>query len=248
MKKYFLEATMRTITGRKVKQLRKKKLLPGNVYGKKIKSTSVEIPLDTFSKVYAVAGETGIVELKLGSEIRLVLIHNVQVHPVNAVPLHVDFFQVDLKEKIKANVPVEITGTAGAVSQKLGVLLTLSDEIEVEALPTELPEKIVIDVTKLNAVGDTIKVSDVTLPSGVVVVTKGDTEVVKIGSLVTKEAEKLAAEEAAAKAAAQAETVSAVPAAEGGAPAATEVKAPEAGKASEVGKAPAKPAAEAKKA
>ena len=245
MKKYTLEAAARTLTGRKVKQLRQKKILPGNVYGKKIKSIAVQVPFDTFSKVAKEAGSTGIVELKVGNEVRPVLIHNVQIHPVTSLPLHVDFFQVDLKEKIKASVPVEIIGIPEAVTQKLGVLLILTTEIEVEALPAELPEKIEVDVTKLAQVGDSVKVADITLHSGVVAVTSGEAEVVKIGSLVTKEAEKLAAEEAAAKATAAAESqAAATPAATGtgetAAPS-TETKA----------KAPveaAKPAPEAKKA
>jgi large subunit ribosomal protein L25 len=106
-------------------------------------------------------------------------------------------------------------GTAAAVSQKLGVLLILLDEIEVAALPTELPEKIEIDVSHLAQVGDSVKVIDLKLPPGVTLVTDKETEVVKIASLITKEAEALAAAEEAAKAAAVAETAAAVAPAEG---------------------------------
>jgi large subunit ribosomal protein L25 len=236
MKKFSLSADKRILLGRKVKQLRREHRLPANLFGKNVTSLAIEMPIDAFTKVYKEASETGLVELSVGGDKRPVLIQNVQLHPVTQLPLHADFYQVDLKQKVKANVPVEIVGTAAAVDQKLGVLLELVDEIEVEALPTDLPEKIEIDVAKLAHVGDAIKVADLKLPSGVTVLTQADTEIVKIGELVSKEAEALAAEEEAAKAAAAAETAPAPaegaptePVAEGApAPEPTEKKAPEA--------------------
>lgn len=207
MKKTSLTVYPRTLVGRKVSKLRRSGKLPGNVYGKQVKSTAVEVPLADFTKVYQQVGETGLVELTLAGEKRPVLVQNVQLHPVSQIPLHADFRQVDLKEKIKADVPIEIVGTAPAVDQKLGVLLTLVDEIEVEAFPTDLPEKLQIDVAKLSQVGDVIKVGDVKLPTGVTAIAMPETEVVKIDELVTKEAEALAAAEEADKAAAVAEAV-----------------------------------------
>lgn len=209
MKTYQLSAQKRTLTGRKVKQLRKQKLLPANVFGKKVQSLAVQMTEGDFAKVYKQAGETGLVELTVDGEKRPTLIKNVQIHPVSGVPLHADFYQVDLKEKIHARVPVEIVGTAEAVAQKLGVLLEITDEVEVECLPTVLPDKLSVDVGKLAQVGQAITVGDLSLPEGVVALTSKETELVKIGSLVTKEAEKLAAEEAAAKAAQVAETAAA---------------------------------------
>lgn len=211
MKKSVLTVNLRTLLGRKVKQLRQSGQLPGNIFGRKVKSTAVTVPMVDFNQVYAQAGETGLVELTLAGEKRPVLIQNVQLHPVTELPLHVDFRQVDLKEKIKANIPIEISGMAPAVDQKLGVLLTLIDEIEVEAYPADLPDKIAVDVSLLAQVNDLIKVSDIKLPSGVTVVTLPETEVVKIGELVTKEAEALVVAEEAAKAAAAAETAPAAP-------------------------------------
>ena len=90
------------------------------------------------------------------------------------------------------------------------------DEIEVEALPTELPEKITLDVTKLTRVGEAIKVKDVTVAPAVTVLTEPEAEIVKIGALVTKEAVALEAEEAAAQAAKAAETATETPAAQAG--------------------------------
>ena len=220
MKKFTLKAQPRTALGRKVKNLRTQGLLPATIYGKKVKSSSVQVVADEFFKVYNEAGETGLVELVFEKKStglpagRQVLIHNVQLDPVSDTPVHVEFFQVDLKEKVKAKVPVVFIGESPAVSQKQGVLLTLLDEIEVEALPTDLPEKISVDVSGLSAVDQEFKVSDLKVPGEVTVLTDAAIGIVKVGSLVTKEAEAeaKAAEEAAAAAAAEAAPAEGAPA------------------------------------
>jgi large subunit ribosomal protein L25 len=199
MKKHSLTAATRTELGRKVKHLRKSGKLPATVYGKGVKSASVTLAADVFTKVYAETGETGLIELQVDKELRPVLVHNVQKDPVTNTILHIEFHQVDLKEKVHAKVPVEIVGEAPAVAQKLGVLLTVLNDIEVEALPTELPEKIEVDVTALTEVDQEVKVVDIKVGSAITVLTDGELTVVKVGPLVTKEAEaQAAAEEAAA--------------------------------------------------
>lgn len=213
MEKHTLNAKKRSVLGRKVKSLRRSGLMPGNIYGKKVKSQSIEISLSDFEKVYKKAGETGLVELMLGSQVHPVLIHNIQYDPVKSTPLHADFFQVDLHEKVAAKVPVILVGTAGAVSNKVGVLLTLLDQIEVEALPADLPDKIEIKVEGLSQVNQSIKVSDIKLSDKVKILADQTLDVVKVAPLVSKEAEKLAAEEEAAKAAAAAEAATAAPSA-----------------------------------
>ncbi len=214
MKKHTLAAKPRTLVGRKVKNLRKSGFIPATVYGKKMKSVSVAVLSDDFSKVYKEAGETGLIDLALDGEIRPVLVDNVQIDPVTSQTLHIEFHQVDLKEKVTAQVPLEIAGESSAVTQKLGVLLSVLDEVEVEALPTDLPEHITIDVSKLAQVNDEIKVSDLKAPHGVVINTDPTLTVVKIGSLVTKEAEEQAAAEQAAQAAAKTAEAPVAPAGE----------------------------------
>ncbi|KKU81439.1 MAG: 50S ribosomal protein L25, partial [Microgenomates group bacterium GW2011_GWA2_47_8] len=192
MKKYSLTAVVRTLVGRKVKALRKEGKLPATVYGRGVKSASVTLQGDAFAKVYAETGETGLIELHVdptsqsSSEAsrgtRPVLVHTVQVDPVTNATLHVEFHQVDLKEKVHAKVPVELVGESPAITQKLGVLLTVLNDIEVEALPTELPEHIEVDVTKLVEVDQEVKVSDLAVPPSVTVLTEADlTVAVEIG-------------------------------------------------------------------
>lgn len=155
-----LKAEKRTLKGRKVKTLRKEGVLPANVYGKKIKSEEVQVDAKEFRKVFEQAGETGIVELTLGSAKKPVLIHEVQLDSLTDDPIHVDFMQVDLKEKVTATVPVEVEGESPAEKSGIGTVVKLLNEIEVEALPTDLPERFVVDATKLEEVDQVVKVSD----------------------------------------------------------------------------------------
>lgn len=161
MEKIKLKVQRRKILGRKVKALRREGILPANIYGKKIKSQAVAVPLADFKKVFKEAGETGVVYLMLDKsrEERPVLIHNVQLDSVKDTFLHADFHQVSLKEKVTASVPIEIKGKAPAEEKDL-VLLTLLDEIEVEALPTDLPDKFEVDVSKLEEVDQGVSIKD----------------------------------------------------------------------------------------
>jgi len=198
MEKHILKAVKRTLVGRKVSSLRKQGITPANIYGKNIKSAAVQVNVKDFIQVFKQAGETGLVELQLEDKKLPVLIHNIQVDPITEEPLHVDFYQVNLKEKVNAAVKLDIIGESVAVKDKIGVLLNLLSELEVEALPGDLPEKINVDVSILKAVGETIKVKDLKLSDKVKIITDGELDVVKVVPLVSKEAEKMAQEEAAA--------------------------------------------------
>ncbi|MBI4097413.1 MAG: 50S ribosomal protein L25 [Candidatus Levybacteria bacterium] len=220
MKRLQLAAEPRKITGKKVKKLRREGILPANVYGKDIKSQSLQLPLAQFQKVFAEAGETGVVDLTYGTKTIPVLIHNLHTDYRNT-PLHADFFKVNLKEKVTAMVPVEIIGEPKAVTDKIGLLMEITPEVEVEALPTDLPEKIELNVEGLANIDDQVLVSDLKKPEGVEILTDPNLVVVKIGELVSKEAQEQAAEEAAAAqaAAAQAAGEAGAEVAEGEAPA-----------------------------
>lgn len=161
MSKISLKAQERKIFGRKVKQLRKIGKVPGNVFGPKTKSKALSIEKKELLEVFGKAGETTLVDLTIEGEksSRPVLITNIQKDPVSSKVLHVDFHQVDLTVKTTANIPIEISGEAPAVA-KGGILVALLNEIEVEALPADLPEKFLVDITGLNEIGDTIHVKD----------------------------------------------------------------------------------------
>lgn len=218
MKHEKLKVEKRKVLGKNVKKLRRDGVLPANVYGKDIKSTAVQLPTKEFSTVYAQAGETGLVDLTLEGTIIPVLIQNVYKN-FRGSYLHADFFKVNLKEKVKANIPLEVIGEPKAVTEKIGILMNIISEVEVEALPTELPEKIEVNVEHLTNIDDQITVADLKVSAEVTVLTDPNQVVSKIGELVTKEAQEQAAQEAAAAEAAS----TAEGAAEGQAPVEGEV-------------------------
>lgn len=160
MQKKELKAEVRKLEGRKVKNLRKEGILPGNVFGKNIKSESVQVVLKDFEKIFKEAGETGLVTLSVEGVEKPVLIHNLQLDPVLGTPIHVDFFQVNLKEKVTAEVPVELVGQSPTEKQALGTVVQQMQEIEVEALPGDLPEKFEVGVEGLTEVDQAIYVKD----------------------------------------------------------------------------------------
>lgn len=160
MSKTILKAEKRVVEGRKVKNLRKKGFLPGNVYGKKVKSQSVQVNLKEFEKVYKEVGETGILTLDLGADGKPVLIHNLQLNPVSDIPVHVDFLQVDLKEKVEANIPVELVGESPAEKHALGTVVQYVNEIKVESLPMDLPDQFEIDINLLTEVDQFVSIKD----------------------------------------------------------------------------------------
>jgi large subunit ribosomal protein L25 len=157
-----LVVSPRTVVGKKVKTLRSSGLTPANVFSKGKESTSVQVDTKAFLAAYKKTGETGLIDLKIEGENmpRPVLVDNVDRHPVSDKVLHVDFHEVNLKEKVTAMIPVEAVGDSEAV--KAGHVLVMPyNELEVEALPTDLPEKFEVDITALKAVGDDVKLSDV---------------------------------------------------------------------------------------
>ena len=143
---------------KKPKQLRKTGLIPANVYGGG-ESTGVQMDYFEFAKLYEEAGESSLVYLSVGDEkkTRPVLIDEVQVDPLNGKFIHVAFKQVSLKEKITAEIPVEIEGEFNVVG---GVLVVVKDNVEVEALPTDLPETFIFSAEDLTEIGQTITYKD----------------------------------------------------------------------------------------
>ncbi len=159
-KKYELSATVRTVMGKKVKHLRAAHQIPGNVFGN-TKPVAITLEEKALKKLLIDAGETALVQLKIEGEekTRPILFAQFDVDGVTGALLHVDLQQVDLSEKVTANVALELEGESEGVKNG-GVLLQLHDELEVEALPSDLPEKFVLNLSALAKIGDDLKVSD----------------------------------------------------------------------------------------
>jgi large subunit ribosomal protein L25 len=177
-KRHSLAAQIRTVLGWRVKNLRKNGEVPANVYAKHKDSVAITINQKEFGKLYSQAGESTLVDLSVEGEPkpRPVLIRDAQRHPVTGVIVHVDFQQVDLTEKVTADIPVEAIGESEAVKAG-GVLVIAHNEIQVEALPTDLPENFEIDLSKLIAIGDTITVADLSFDKSKITIELEDEEV-----------------------------------------------------------------------
>lgn len=155
-------AEKRQNKGKQNKRLRKERKIPAAVYGQGMDTDSLTIDLNNFIKVYKEAGETTLIDLKYNGTNEKVLVKEVQVNPISLEPIHVSFHKVNLKEKISANVPVEVIGEEDSpiVKSGEGLVLVLHSEIEVEALPTDLPSEFTVDVSKLTEVGAGITVGE----------------------------------------------------------------------------------------
>lgn len=157
----FLNIKKRKILGRKVKTLRKEGIIPSNVYGKKFSSQAVEVDIENFEKIYKKLGGTSIIKLKLDSKVIPAIIHKVQFDPVTDRPIHVDFLKVDLKQKITAEIPVELVGESQVEKQGLGTVVRYLDEIQVEALPGDLPKNFEVNISRLEEVEQVLHISDI---------------------------------------------------------------------------------------
>lgn len=174
-----LEVKARDLVGKKVKRLRKEGIVPANIFGTGIKSTSIQVNFKDFASVYSKVGETGLVELKEGTSSYPVLVHQIQKEPRTDVVLHVDFHQVNLKEKTTANVPVVLTGESPIEKSKEGIVLQSMNEVEVEALPTDIPHNIEINIESLTEVGQTVQVKELKVDKSKVEI-KADPEAVVV--------------------------------------------------------------------
>jgi len=162
-----LIAKTRKTVGKKTKTLRQKGLLPAVLYGPKIKSMPIEVNFKDFEKTYKEAGESSLLSLEVGKEKFTVLIHELSVDPLSSQPFHVDFYQPDLKKEIEAKIPIVIEGESGAVKELGGTIIKNISELEVRALPQDLPREIKIDVSSLNTFEEHIAVKDLKLQEGV---------------------------------------------------------------------------------
>ena len=150
----------REILGGKVKSLREKGFIPAELYGYGVENTHLSVPKASFADIYEEAGSNSIVDLMLSGERHKVLIHDVHMHPITREVLNIDFYKVNMREKITTQIPLEFVGESTAVSELGGVLLTVRDEVEVEALPTDLPQSIEVDLSKLVELDTSLTVAD----------------------------------------------------------------------------------------
>jgi len=191
-----LSAKKRNETRKKLKYLRKKDLVPAVLYGPKVKNLNLALDLKEFEKAYKEAGESSLVDLKVGGENEkfLVLIHDIQIDPVSGKIVHVDLFQPSLKEETEVTVPIVVEGSSPAVKNMEGTLVKNISEVEIKALPQKLPKEIRVNIDGLATFDDYIRVKDLQLPEGVKVL-KDPEEILILVSPPEEEEEKKVVEE-----------------------------------------------------
>lgn len=147
--------------------LRKSGKIPAVIYGNKVEPTSASVDAISFQKTLRKAGESTLVDLSIDEKEPVkVLIHDIQYHPVRGDVVHIDFYQVNMKEKITTHIALEFIGESPAVEQLSGTLVKNMDELEVECLPGDLVHSIEVDISALKTFDDAILVKDIVLPKG----------------------------------------------------------------------------------
>ena len=192
-----LSAEERTVVGKKVKNLRKKGLVPGVVYGPGLNETvQVSVEERVFSKFYQIHGHSTLLKLTSGGATYQVLIRDVQMDPVRRNPVHIDFFAPNLQRETTALVPLMLQNTPDGP----GVFTPNITELHVSGLPREIPSRIEGDCAVLNNEGDSIRVGDLVIPAGITVMTTEDEVIATLTPKISAEAFEAAEAEAASEA------------------------------------------------
>ena len=176
----------------KLATIRTNGMVPAVVYGVRVENTMISVSSIDFDKILKIAGESSTILLEITDaekkeSIKVdVLIHDMQKDPIRGFPIHIDFLAIDMNKKVEVTVPIEFIGIAPAEKEGLGILVKTLHEIEVEALPKDLPHNISVDVSILVALDDQIHIKDITLPKGVTMITD-ENEVVALIAAIKEE-------------------------------------------------------------
>lgn len=154
--------------------------MPAIVYGQREAQRALSVPRAAFESVWSRVGESGVVTLEIGEQRETVLIYDVARDVISEAPVHVDFYRINVRERVKVRVPLEFVGDSSAVRDLEGVLVKNVHEVEIEALPGDLPKSILADISSMDSFDDRILVSDLKAPQGVTVVGDADTIVASV--------------------------------------------------------------------
>ena len=193
-----VEARPRADFGKNVnRRLRAQGLIPGVLYGAKSEATPVSVsPKEIGTILRSATGENTLFDLELGGSRRKVILKEFQVEPIKGRILHADFYEVALDKVLEVKVHIELTGVPVGVKVQGGILDFVTRELEVECLPTDIPEKIEVDVSNLE-LGKHLRVSDLTLSDKLTVLTELDVVIAHVVVPRAEEAPAAAAEAAA---------------------------------------------------
>jgi large subunit ribosomal protein L25 len=157
-----LKVEKRIITGNQVRKLRRDNIIPSVIYSNSITPINIQIKIGEFIKVYKEAGKTHVIDLFIDGEAIPTIVHDLDINPITQQVRHVDFLAVNLKIKVTASVPVELVGESRGVKENALVLTQNVKDLEVLALPDNIPNVIEVNVTELYQIGDNISISNLT--------------------------------------------------------------------------------------
>jgi large subunit ribosomal protein L25 len=181
MEKLVLTAQNRDVSANTPASVRKQGDIPAVLYGHNIATSHLTIKRSEFEKLFRKSGENTIVELKSDDgKVKNVLVHDVQKHYLTGLPIHVDFYEVSMTEKLQTEVPLEFVGESQAVKNMGGTLVKVLDSVEVECLPADLPHVIEVDISVLKTFDDFIQVKDLPVPARVEILTALDDVIVNV--------------------------------------------------------------------
>lgn len=180
MEKFELKAVVRK-ADESPAAVRAQGMIPAELYGHNVENVHVAVSANEFERVLRKAGESTIVSLVIeGMGTRNVLIHDIQNDVVRSNPIHVDFLEVSMTEKLQTTVALEYTGESQAVKALAGTLVKILDEVEVECLPGDLPHNLTVDISTMNTFDDVVLVKDIAAPKGVTILTDSEETVAKV--------------------------------------------------------------------
>ena len=176
-----LNASTRQLLGKRSRRLHRECKLSAVVYGNSAAATPLVLDRLEFQKVFVRSGRTHLVDLVVdGGRTEKVLVREIQTHPRRLGPIHVDFYQVNLEQKIHVEVPIHLVGESAAVKRGDADVLQPIHALEVECLPTGIPEEFEVDLTPLAEIDSGLRVSELAVPKGVTILADPDELVVKI--------------------------------------------------------------------
>jgi large subunit ribosomal protein L25 len=197
MDKVILKATARTTTGRHVRALRRSGQLPGILYGRHFEPVTISMDSRDAAKVLGRLSSSSLVTVEVDGKEYPSLVREKQINYIKRNLIHVDFQVVSLTEKIHANVGIVLTGNSIAVKDFNAMLINGLTELEVEAFPQDLPERVVVDIGALAKIGDAIHVKDIFLSDNVTILSSPDEMVVLATAPAKEEVEEVVTPEAA---------------------------------------------------
>lgn len=165
MEKLTLKAKVRELSKKDLKDVRKAGQIPAVVYGRGFDNQYLLIDAKEYKKVYSAAGESTIINLEIeGKDPLGVIIHDQQKDPLTSQPIHIDFYQVRMDEKIETEIELEFIGEPKAVKELGGILVKSRDSLQVKCLPGDLVKEIKVDVSGLATFDDVMRIKDLDIP------------------------------------------------------------------------------------